>query len=104
MDKATAPLGVNESRRALELILDVKRRGLPIILVSHNTPHVFEVAGRIHIRRLGRRLAVVDPRKQDHVGSGGDDDRRVRPARRAGRLSRAAPVAELSRRGGDAIV
>ena len=48
----------------LELILDVKRRGLPIILISHNMPHVFEVADRIHIHRLGRRLAVIDPRKQ----------------------------------------
>jgi ABC-type sugar transport system ATPase subunit len=64
MDEPTAALGVKESRRALELILDVKRRGLPIILISHNMPHVFEVADRIHIHRLGRRLAVIDPRKQ----------------------------------------
>ena len=64
MDEPTAALGVKESRRVLELILDVKRRGLPIILISHNMPHVFEVADRIHIHRLGRRLAVIDPRKQ----------------------------------------
>ncbi len=63
MDEPTAALGVKESRRVLELILDVKRRGLPIILISHNMPHVFEVADRIHIHRLGRRLAVIDPRK-----------------------------------------
>jgi fructose transport system ATP-binding protein len=63
MDEPTAALGVKESRRVLELILDVKKRGLPIILVSHNMPHVFEVADRIHIHRLGRRMAVVDPRK-----------------------------------------
>ena len=64
MDEPTAALGVKESRRVLELILDVKRRGLPIILISHNMPHVFEVADRIHIHRLGKRLAVIDPRKQ----------------------------------------
>jgi fructose transport system ATP-binding protein len=64
MDEPTAALGVKESRRVLELILDVKRRGLPIILISHNMPHVFEVADRIHIHRLGRRLAVIDPSKQ----------------------------------------
>jgi len=64
MDEPTAALGVKESRRVLELILDVKRRGLPIILISHNMPHVFEVADRIHIHRLGRRLCVVDPKKQ----------------------------------------
>jgi fructose transport system ATP-binding protein len=62
MDEPTAALGVKESRRVLELILDVKRRGLPIILISHNMPHVFEVADRIHIHRLGRRLTVVDPK------------------------------------------
>ena len=64
MDEPTAALGVKESRRVLELILDVKKRGMPIILISHNMPHVFEVADRIHIHRLGRRLCVIDPKKQ----------------------------------------
>jgi len=63
MDEPTAALGVKESRRVLELILDVKSRGIPIILISHNMPHVFEVADRIHIHRLGRRLCVIDPKK-----------------------------------------
>jgi len=62
MDEPTAALGVKESRRVLELILDVKKRGLPIVLISHNMPHVFEVADRIHIHRLGKRLCVVDPK------------------------------------------
>jgi fructose transport system ATP-binding protein len=62
MDEPTAALGVKESRRVLELILDVKRRGLPIVLISHNMPHVFEVADRIHIHRLGRRLCIINPR------------------------------------------
>ncbi len=61
MDEPTAALGVRESRRVLELIQDVKQRGLPVVLISHNTPHVFEVADRIHIHRLGKRIAVVDP-------------------------------------------
>ena len=61
LDEPTAALGVKESRRVLELILDVKKRGIPIILISHNMPHVFEVADRIHIHRLGRRLCVIDP-------------------------------------------
>ena len=62
MDEPTAALGVKESRRVLELIQDVKRRGLPIVLISHNMPHVFEVADRIHIHRLGRRLCIINPR------------------------------------------
>jgi fructose transport system ATP-binding protein len=61
MDEPTAALGVKESRKVLELMLDVKRRGLPIVLISHNMPHVFEVADRIHIHRLGRRIAVINP-------------------------------------------
>jgi fructose transport system ATP-binding protein len=61
MDEPTAALGVKESRKVLELMLDVKKRGLPIVLISHNMPHVFEVADRIHIHRLGRRIAVINP-------------------------------------------
>ena len=63
MDEPTAALGVKESRRVLELMLDVKKRGLPIVLISHNMPHVFEVADRIHIHRLGRRLCVINPKE-----------------------------------------
>ena len=62
MDEPTAALGVKESRRVLELILDVRSRGLPIVLISHNMPHVFEVADRIHIHRLGKRLTVINPK------------------------------------------
>ena len=63
LDEPTAALGVKESRRVLELIQDVRSRGIPIILISHNMPHVFEVADRIHIHRLGRRLTVIDPKE-----------------------------------------
>lgn len=62
LDEPTAALGVKESRRVLDLIQDVRARGIPIILISHNMPHVFEVADRIHVHRLGRRLCVIDPK------------------------------------------
>ena len=61
MDEPTAALGVRESGRVLQLIRDVRERGLPVILISHNMPQVFEVADRIHIHRLGRRVAVITP-------------------------------------------
>ena len=64
LDEPTAALGVKESRKVLDLIQDVRGRGIPIILISHNMPHVFEVADRIHVHRLGRRLTVIDPK--DH--------------------------------------
>lgn len=63
MDEPTAALGVKESRRVLDLIQDVRARGIPIVLISHNMPHVFEVADRIHIHRLGQRLCVIDPKE-----------------------------------------
>jgi fructose transport system ATP-binding protein len=63
LDEPTAALGVKESRKVLELILDVRARGTPIVLISHNMPHVFEVADRVHVHRLGRRLCVIDPKE-----------------------------------------
>jgi fructose transport system ATP-binding protein len=61
LDEPTAALGVREGNRVLQLIRDVRDRGLPVILISHNMPHVFEVADRIHIQRLGRRVAQITP-------------------------------------------
>ena len=63
MDEPTAALGVKEGNMVLDLIRRVRDRGLPVILISHNMPHVFEIADRIHIARLGRRACVVDPKK-----------------------------------------
>ena len=64
MDEPTAALGVKESAQVLELIKRVRDNGLPVILISHNMPHVFEIADRIHIHRLGKRVAVVDPKEK----------------------------------------
>jgi fructose transport system ATP-binding protein len=63
MDEPTAALGVKEGNMVLELIRRVRDRGLPVILISHNMPHVFEIADRIHIARLGKRACVVNPKK-----------------------------------------
>ena len=62
LDEPTAALGVKEGNMVLELIRRVRDKGLPVILISHNMPHVFEVADRIHIQRLGKRAAVVNPK------------------------------------------
>ena len=63
MDEPTAALGVRESGQVLDLIRAIRERGLPVILISHNMPHVFEVADRIHIHRLGRRVALTTPER-----------------------------------------
>jgi fructose transport system ATP-binding protein len=61
MDEPTAALGVRETRQVLDLILRVRDGGLPVIIISHDMPHVFELADRILIMRLGKRVAVVTP-------------------------------------------
>ena len=61
MDEPTAALGVKETRQVLDLIRRVRASGLPVIIISHDMPHVFELADRILIMRLGKRVAVVTP-------------------------------------------
>lgn len=61
LDEPTAALGVKESAKVLDLIRDVRDRGISVVLISHNMPQVFEIADRIHIHRLGRRIAQVRP-------------------------------------------
>jgi fructose transport system ATP-binding protein len=61
MDEPTAALGVKESGQVLDMIRRVRDRGLPVVLISHNMPHVFEIADRIHVQRLGRRVAQLRP-------------------------------------------
>jgi len=63
LDEPTAALGVKEGNMVLELIRRIRDKGLPVILISHNMPHVFEIADRIHVARLGKRAAVLNPRK-----------------------------------------
>ncbi len=61
LDEPTAALGVKETRQVLALIGQIKEKGLPVILISHNMPNVFEVADRIHIARLGGCAGVITP-------------------------------------------
>jgi fructose transport system ATP-binding protein len=63
LDEPTAALGVKEGNMVLELIRRVRDKGLPVVLISHNMPHVFEIADRIHVARLGKRGCVLNPKK-----------------------------------------
>ncbi|WP_425146290.1 ATP-binding cassette domain-containing protein [Deinococcus sp.] len=63
MDEPTAALGVREGNMVLDLIRQVRDSGLPVILISHNMPHVFEVADRIHVHRMGKRAALLNPKR-----------------------------------------
>ena len=61
LDEPTAALGVRESNQVLQLVRNLRDRGIPVILISHNMPQVFEVADRIHVQRLGKRAATITP-------------------------------------------
>ena len=62
LDEPTAALGVRETGQVLKLIRELRASGKAIILISHDMPHVFELADRIHIQRLGGRAAVITPK------------------------------------------
>jgi fructose transport system ATP-binding protein len=61
LDEPTAALGVRESGQVIQLVKDLRERGIPVIFISHNMPQVFEVADRIHIQRLGRCVGTITP-------------------------------------------
>jgi D-xylose transport system ATP-binding protein len=60
LDEPTAALGVTQTRAVLDLIRRLRGRGLGVVLISHNLANVFEVADRIVVMRLGRRVASFD--------------------------------------------
>lgn len=69
MDEPTAALGVVQARNVSELIRRVQAAGIAVVLVSHNLPYVFEIAERVEVLRLGRRVAqfVVANTTMDEV-------------------------------------
>ena len=69
LDEPTAALGVKESGMVLDMVKQLREKGLSVILISHNMPHVWEVADRIHIQRLGGRAGVITPESHD-MGEG----------------------------------
>ena len=65
LDEPTAALGVRESNMVLDLVRSLRDRGIPVILISHNMPQVFEVADRIHVQRLGKCAGTITPQSHD---------------------------------------
>ena len=60
LDEPTAALGVAQTRQVLNLILRLREQGLGVVVISHNLADVFEVADRVIVLRLGRRVATFD--------------------------------------------
>jgi simple sugar transport system ATP-binding protein len=57
LDEPTAALGVIQTGRVLDVVRRIRDRGIAVVLISHNMPEVLEVADRIEILRMGRRVA-----------------------------------------------
>jgi D-xylose transport system ATP-binding protein len=60
LDEPTAALGVQQTRQVLELVLRLKHQGLGVVIISHNLANVFEVADRIIVLRLGKRVGTFN--------------------------------------------
>ena len=63
LDEPTAALGVEQTAIVLRLVSQLRERGLAVVLISHNLADVFQVADRIVVLRLGRRVATFQRRE-----------------------------------------
>jgi D-xylose transport system ATP-binding protein len=68
LDEPTAALGVAQTEQVLALIRRLRERGLGVVVITHNLHEVFEIADRIVVLRLGRRVATFD-----HEGTSPED-------------------------------
>jgi simple sugar transport system ATP-binding protein len=59
LDEPTAALGVVQTKNVLDTIKRVSDKGIAVVLISHSMPAVLEVANRIHVMRLGTRIATM---------------------------------------------
>lgn len=60
LDEPTAALGVEESRKVLDLIAHMKENQLSVILISHTMPHVIEACDRVCVFRLGESVTMLN--------------------------------------------
>jgi D-xylose transport system ATP-binding protein len=61
LDEPTAALGLRESRKVLDLILQLRAEGKAIILITHNIEHVIELADRAVVLLQGRKVGELKP-------------------------------------------
>lgn len=77
LDEPAAALGVEQARHVLELIDNLRRRGVAVVLISHNMQHVTAVCDRAVVLRHGHKVAdvaVADVSERDlidHIAGGG---------------------------------
>lgn len=65
MDEPTAALGVQETAQVENIIKNLKIKGIPLILVSHNLRQVFDLVDKIWVFRRGRIAGMVEAKNTD---------------------------------------
>lgn len=63
MDEPTAALGVAETRAVEEVILSLRKRGLSVLVISHNLDQIFRITDRIWVLRRGRMIGQRETRE-----------------------------------------
>ena len=85
MDEPTAALGVSQTALVLDLIGRLAKRGIAVLVVSHNLTDVFQVADRLAVLYLGGLVSTGPGVEYDTASAGGSDDhRRLAPERPRG--------------------
>lgn len=59
LDEPTSAISVKETQRVLELILQLKKKGISVIIVSHRMEDIFNVADRITVLRRGKKVEDI---------------------------------------------
>ncbi|NNG05076.1 MAG: sugar ABC transporter ATP-binding protein [Inquilinus sp.] len=71
MDEPTAALGPQETKQVADLIVQLKKEGLGIFLISHDLHDVFDLSDRVSVMKNGRMVGTVhtkDVTKDDVLG------------------------------------
>ncbi|RCK50827.1 ABC transporter ATP-binding protein [Thalassospira profundimaris] len=66
MDEPCAALGVQETRMVGELIDQLKKDGLGILLISHDLHDVFDLSDRLHVMKNGQLVGTVRTEDVNH--------------------------------------
>jgi simple sugar transport system ATP-binding protein len=68
MDEPTAAISVRQVAEVLNLIRQLRDRGIAVVLISHRMPDVFAVADRVIVMRRGRKVA------DKHIGASSPEE------------------------------
>ncbi len=64
-DEPTAPLSIKECESLFALIRDLRKKGLPILYISHHLSEVLDLADRITVLRNGKKACTLDASEAD---------------------------------------